>query len=290
MVQVPHLPEELLQSVFSNFERTELYDWDERVKRQMLRSICLLNKQCYRVAQPMLFATVDIQEGSGAVGKLLQATVREPRLATLVRVLRIESWRGFDDERTISTEEAKYLQDTAVPAPDILPPVANVHPILGTDLAGQLLADAIEGSGDIFCEGERQIPCPVLPLNVLRDIRLTYALIDAKGLKNLLLSSPCVETLSIEWGDSCVGSCELRYDELGDAIRICHANRSLHNLKSLTLDDRAAQDFAREDLDDEVFPPLGDLRVLSILQTLDVPQSALVGVDESLDADTDDSA
>ncbi|EME46405.1 hypothetical protein DOTSEDRAFT_70416 [Dothistroma septosporum NZE10] len=128
-----------------------------------------------------------------------------------------------------------------------------------------------------------------LPANALREIHLTYAVIGADGITNLLLSSPCIEKLSIEWGDSCVGPLAFRYDEIGDALRENHRRGKLDNLMSLTLDERSAQNESREDLDGEEFPGLGDLRCLSALQVLNVPQAALVGVDLSLDADTDES-
>ncbi|CZT22288.1 uncharacterized protein RCC_08157 [Ramularia collo-cygni] len=106
----------------------------------------------------------------------------------------------------------------------------------------------------------------------MKTIDLTYSMVDAPGLEILLRQFSSLQHLGIEWGDACVGDCEISWPEIGDALR-----KYAKSLKFLRLD--CSQAFGFED-SEPPFLPLGDLRPLARLEKLAVHWTCLPGEED----------
>jgi hypothetical protein len=127
----PDLPEEILQLIFSHLSAPE--DDEERVPiNHTLTSICLVSKQCYRLAQPLLYQTLWLHNQPISTIKLLVRTlIYQPMIAELVRelslgecledeadpdtsIVEIESLESYEDVVNASTSLAEDLRQLVV--------------------------------------------------------------------------------------------------------------------------------------------------------------------------------
>ncbi|KAK3672954.1 hypothetical protein LTR78_007064 [Recurvomyces mirabilis] len=103
-------------------------------------------------------------------------------------------------------------------------------------------------------------------LFMFTKIDLENALLDSARLGYILASCPRLRTLLVEVGDACVGTGEVDFASLGDALR-----QHGKTLKHLHL----------EVIPNEICAsPFGDLNILSMLQSLVVPFVALFGQED----------
>ncbi|KAF2148054.1 hypothetical protein K461DRAFT_283140 [Myriangium duriaei CBS 260.36] len=102
----------------------------------------------------------------------------------------------------------------------------------------------------------------------IREIKLTYSIIDSGGWEQLLIACPDLRSLSIEFGDAILGAeCELSWASVGTSLRT-------HGLRLEKLSFESEMDnFFLEELDES----MGSLSSLSLLQTLNLPYDSLFG-------------
>lgn len=97
---IPHLPEELLQLIFSLLDPApslDLRHHEEKLYRNTLLSLCLANKLFLRLARKVLFRTIHTGIGRGFIVQLSKLFVQEnPTLRELVKGIRVENWSLVD--------------------------------------------------------------------------------------------------------------------------------------------------------------------------------------------------
>lgn len=142
--------------------------------------------------------------------------------------------------------------------------LAQINPLLRSPALEILKGFAVRCDSDLDFG-------PVSLVSIKRvDVR--KSLIDAAGFTKILSACPRLEVLSVEWGSATVGDCEIKYDTIGDALRE-HGT----SLRKLILKPQEAFYFEQWDAQ----APLGNLKALSSLELLSVPQEALMTIDDS---------
>lgn len=102
-------PEEVLALIFS-FLRPQLnvqhgfgiiesggYPVDAKVQRNALATICCASKACYRLASPLLYHTIQLQDGGPQIKPLMRTLLRKPELAKEIVELRVGTWEKAED-------------------------------------------------------------------------------------------------------------------------------------------------------------------------------------------------
>lgn len=113
----------------------------------------------------------------------------------------------------------------------------------------------------------------VSPHSKLRHVYLEASLADADGIRNLLRACPCLETLSIHWGDATIGVSMLDFELIGNALRECGTN-----LETFDLDCRSCLAYTSGDWSGKI----GDIQSLERLKNLSLPQDVLLGSEDEL--------
>ncbi|CAK4033697.1 hypothetical protein FE78DRAFT_85107 [Lecanosticta acicola] len=155
----PYLPEEILQLIFEQLKISldrKGYN-DKRQTRATLATACLASKQCRRLAQPVLYHTIDLESAYGEDEKfyrLSDTLARSSFLSGLVHELKVEYWDfrpgtdldPFDDG---GTYETKHMLESSRPEFERAMGSMRdfVHPIRSTR-SGTLLQAAYAGSLD----------------------------------------------------------------------------------------------------------------------------------------------
>ncbi|CAJ2514205.1 Uu.00g023240.m01.CDS01 [Anthostomella pinea] len=195
----------------------------------------------------------------------------------------------FDLPSTLTAEVVRAASTQANDTTRYNPPLRRIHELHvdhwdtedSTDLAdlsGFLQLPALETlHGNMLSLGEESEP---LPTSNLKQVSLQWSVFDASGFSNLLSACPQLTSLTVEWGGASVGESEIKFDEIGAALRD-HGTA----LRKLRLDPKDAEEFSGEEHD----APLGDLTSLTSLRSLTVPQAALLGENTLDDEDGEDS-
>lgn len=105
---------------------------------------------------------------------------------------------------------------------------------------------------------------------------LSASILDAEGIARILRACPALRLLSVQWGHSTVGYCEIQFDQIADYL-----NRYGNELRRLTLD--VQQDSCFDASDEPFYRPFGRLRDMNNLQQLNVPEVGLFGLDDEED-------
>lgn len=115
----------------------------------------------------------------------------------------------------------------------------------------------------------------------IKYISLGWSLMDGDGLESLLTLCPQLSTLKVEWGSATVGSSDMNFNSMGDALR-----RHATNLETLDLDPRDSFEVVDGG---ESMGRIGSLRELPKLRRLRISEVMLLGEDDSDLYDSDSS-
>lgn len=90
MPDEPDIPEELLQTIFTKLQLSGPFD--DPISRRTLAALCRVNKQCCRLARPILYHTVYLSDHDGTIRRLWETLVQSPQLARLVKSMHVQHW------------------------------------------------------------------------------------------------------------------------------------------------------------------------------------------------------